>query len=64
MAEKWLGLDIKPIRGRLCAHAASDWRQLDAGFIPDDEGTVLFKYRGQTTSGPTLVASLIERLWE
>ena len=64
MAERWLGLDAKPIGRRLCTHAASDWRQLDAGFILDEEGTALFEYRGQTTSGPPPVASLIERLGE
>ena len=49
-------------RGRRYEHAASDWRQLGGDFILDEDGTVLFEYRGQTPTDRPAVASLIERL--
>jgi hypothetical protein len=49
-------------RGRRYEHAASDWRQLGGDFILDEEGTVVFEYRGQTPTDRPTVASLINRL--
>ncbi len=49
-------------RGRRYEHAASDWRQLGGDFILDENGTVLFEYRGQTPTDRPTVASLIARL--
>ena len=49
-------------RGRRYVHAASDWRQLGGDFILDEDGTVIFEYRGKTPADRPTVASLIARL--
>ena len=49
-------------RGRRYHHAASDWKQLGGDFVLQEDGIIIFEYRGQAPHDRPSVASLIAEL--